>query len=298
LIHLSSSVGDLITNFLKAPAVGHAIDQLSGWLGGLSKSMDSQEFKKSASDLVSSTGTIAKTFNVLADAMTPFKVAFEGWSKLGNLASFIGLKAQAGRDLSWSLGTTIGDWAQNTFSTQGDKLSHLGDIDRQYGLSPGTLAFLSSHTPQAWQQDGVGALHIPKSLALPGADLKNFDTSAKMAAMLFRDEQTRHGGDSQAAFSALSMGDKSFDDLVKAHPKDWQQYLSPEIKQMLQDLDQSKAAAGTDTKKYQQGSTAARGASSIGAESLFAPQGTGVTVLVINNTGGNAATALSQLGAL
>jgi hypothetical protein len=99
-----------------------------------------------------------------------------------------------------------------------------------------------------------------------------------MAALLFHDEMTRFGGDDQKALAALSMGDSAFEAMLQKHPMDWQKQLNPRTKGMLRDYALTKDASAEGL-------------------STMALPGTGVVVMVMNETGGNAAIALHQLGA-
>lgn len=269
LIALSGATGDLIVAFLKSPAVKKALDDVTSWLGSLTKSIQSEEFKKKAGELVSSTGEIAGALKPLADILGVFKTAASGWGKIGNFLTWLGLKAQAGQDAAWDAGTAIDkhySMIAQGYATDADKADRFGVLEQKAGLDAGTLAFLAQQTPATWK-NGIGPLHIPKSLALPGADLNDFDTSTKMAALIFRQEKQKYGGDSSAALAALNVGDDQFAAAYKKHPKDWQQYASPDLRQLLSDFQHQTVQPGT-----------------------------GVEVVVINATGGNSTVSFSQLG--
>jgi hypothetical protein len=117
----------------------------------------------------------------------------------------------------------------------------------------------------------------------------------------FAQQRQRYGGDTQAALASLALGDAAMDKVMKAHPNDWQKYTSPDMQKFLKDfqplVDQpsfpkdTAAAGGKGQINFPRGST-----DPLTGESFFAPQGTGVTVLIINATGGNAAVAAHQLG--
>jgi hypothetical protein len=133
-----------------------------------------------------------------------------------------------------------------------------------------------------------------------GASVERFKGTA---AEQFSSRVNKYGGDQQKALADMALGEKQTSQMLHWYGDDWKLNLSPEQRSAMDSF----AASLTDTKKPSKApvdtkKAGAPIASTFGAneqmsgQSVFAPQGTGVTVLVLNATGGNAAVALSQLG--
>lgn len=268
LERLSAATGDLLAAFLKSPVVGTALDNLSHWLDGLTKSIKSDEFKKSVDSMTSSVGVIAKDLGALEKAL-----------------SFIDhLISPSAPDAKPS------GFMENFQKVQTDVRTQ--EVNAAADAYAAIMERFTSGRP----------IEVTPSVArdLPWAK-----------------QQAHYAGNPQAALASLLVGDAAMDAALKAHPNDWQKYASPDLKQFLQEFptDASSPPGGPSRSNIDVLATVGSGSDAGGAgvtgkpvsfprgspqplssQTLFAPQGTGVTVTIINESGGNVATAISQLG--
>jgi len=260
LVKLSVAAGDLIAAFLKSPAVKTAVDDFSKWLEKLSTDMDASSFLDGVSKLKLGIVDLADLIHTVAHPLDTAGGYFGG--KMAELH----------------------DWLfPNKAAVSADTQSYsnyLSRLDKHFGLPDGAMN-------RVWQQESGGALYPSTSKkGAIGAFQLMPDTAKQYGANPFDPVQSANAGgaylhdllqkyaDFDKALAAYNYGPGNLDKVLAAHPKDWTRYVPAE------------------TRDYVAGKQGGR--SSDG--SYFAPQGTGVTINIMNATGGNAAVAVSQLG--
>jgi soluble lytic murein transglycosylase-like protein len=262
LIKLSVAAGELIAAFLKSPAVKTAVDDVSKWLESLSKNMDAQSFLDTVSQLKLSLGDLADLIHTVAH---PIDTA----------GGFVGRKMSEFHD--W----LFPDAASASASTKSYS-EYLSRLDKHFDLPSGTMN-------RVWQTESGGALYptMSKKGAIGAFQLMP-DTARQYGANPYDPVQSANAGgeylhellqkyaDMNKALAAYNYGPGNLDKVLAEHPKDWMRYVPAETQNYV---------------SRQGGSQRSNG------QSVFAPQGTGVTVTVINETGGNAAVSFSQLAA-
>jgi hypothetical protein len=242
LAKLSVSFEHLLDRFMHSDVLQHSIDNLSTWLDELSKKIDSPEFQQNVSNFITSIGDMV---DALGDAIQDIQHPSNIWNKLVHPDDY---------------------WSKQS---QRSVSAYLARLDESYSLPKGTTEGIwKAETNKSWNPNiksptgALGPFQFTKAAASDfHVDPSSWSSSAAgTAAQIAYLANQRYNGDIQAAIaSRMGVGSKTVNDPIyqmfspmldprkpwttalglaqKAHPNDWQQYLTPGEKKYMQTVE-------------------------------------------------------------
>jgi hypothetical protein len=248
LEHLSGAFEKFLSALLKSDVVKHTIENLATGLETFAGKLNSPDFEKNTSEFISKIGELADTVgDVVQDIAHPSNI----WQKI---------------------------WKPDEYYSQhspGTASRYLARLDQSYGLPKGTTEGIwkaetnKSFDPNITSSAGaVGPFQFTKGAASDfHVNPHSWDSSASgTAAQIAYLAKTQYNGDIQAAIAArMGVGSKAGNDTIwkqfgptldprkpwttalgmamKAHPNDWQRYLTPGESRYMSTVSNSVAAS-------------------------------------------------------
>jgi soluble lytic murein transglycosylase-like protein len=288
LIALSKAAGDVVAAFLKSPLVKESIDNLTTWIGNLAKNADSDTFLKKIRALSVDMGDLSGIIHTIAH---PYDSAVS--SATNGIERFFDFMAPS----EYSVQRSPEAYA-----------NYISRVERNWNLPAGMLDRMwdteSSRSlyPSDSRAGAKGPFQFTDATAKRfGIDPHNPAQSVNAAAEYMTDLINEFHGNYDQALAAWNWGPGNVEG-IKGKP-DWMRDLPNETRQYLRKTDPNADVPTDDTSRYRAPAfspIATRNMMRDAASrdnSIFAPQGTGVTVTVVNQTGGSYATSLNQLAA-
>lgn len=251
LTRLSEGMANALAAFLKTDAVRDGINSLAKGLNEFATYLGSEAFKEDVRTFGEGLHDLA---SFVSNPIGSLGAKMRNPSQMAQYAMLEAMPSAWGAEKS----------AKSYFA-------YLADLDKEFKLPPGTLERIK------WLESGAsmdpnitnkksGALGLmqlmPATADRYGASATDPTSSAIGAGLYMQDLLKRFHGDLAKALAAYN-GAKDLDQLIAAHPANWQKYLPAETQSYL---------------------------------NRFGPMG-GVKIVIENNTGGSATASVSALGA-
>lgn len=253
LEHLSASMVKFLEVLMKSDLVKEGIEKVSHWLESFSGELGSSDFLDNVKQFTSSMGELADLIHTVAHPV-------DSWTK--GVGGYFGGKMQDLRN--WMMPDNASITASNASYKQ-----YLARLDQHFGLGSGTMGAIwkqeSSEQmyPHRSSKGAIGAMQLmPDTAHQYGANPYNPVDSANAAAMYMQSLEKTYKGSIAKALAAYNMGPGALDEVLKAHPKDWQRYIPTETRNYLSNV---------------------------------AANNPGLRIEIFNNTGGSATVSTSQL---